>query len=178
MSIRRANPSDASGIAEVHVAAWRSAYRGLLPDEVLDRLAVEKVEARWKERLARAWDHMFIAQEDAPNGAPGGGHIVGFAGCGAVQDEEAEGEAVGEIYVVYVHPEKWRQGYGAALLDEALAALRDDGFAQAILWVLRDNRQAIAFYEAMGFAADGGSKTKRRADGTEMPLVRFRRRLP
>lgn len=180
MSIRRAKPSHARGIAEVHVAAWRSAYRGLLPDDVLDRLTVEEVEGRWKERLSHAWRHVFVAQENAHDGGHENGRVVGFAGCGPVQDEEAEGEGeeVGEIYVVYVHPETWRQGYGSALLDGGLAGLRDDGFAQAILWVLRDNRQAIGFYEAMGFAADGGSKTKRRADGTEMPLVRYRRRLP
>jgi len=42
--IRPATPEDARAIAEVHVASWRYAYRGLLPDDVLDRLSVEERE--------------------------------------------------------------------------------------------------------------------------------------
>jgi hypothetical protein len=53
MSIRRAELSDAKGIAAVHVAAWRVAYRGLLPDDVLDRLSIEDSAKRWWERIAK-----------------------------------------------------------------------------------------------------------------------------
>jgi ribosomal protein S18 acetylase RimI-like enzyme len=58
-----------------------------------------------------------------------------------------------------------------------LRCLREDGFDEVILWVLRGNEQAIRFYEAEGFVADGGSKVKRRADGTEMQVVRYRRSI-
>ncbi len=40
IGIRRGRPGDAVGIAAVHVAAWRSAYPGILPDPYLAGLSV------------------------------------------------------------------------------------------------------------------------------------------
>jgi len=36
------------------------------------------------------------------------------------------------------------------------------------LWVLASNRNAIAFYEALGFMADDAQKTEKLPDGTEL----------
>jgi ribosomal protein S18 acetylase RimI-like enzyme len=151
------------------VAAWQAAYRGLLPDHVLDHLSIEESEGRWKERIAEPWGHILVVEH--------GGRIVGYAACGSTQDEDLDRQGVGEIYVMYVHPDTWRRGHGSALIDECLAHLRQDGFREAILWVLEGNAQAIGFYEAGNFRADGASKVKHRADGTEMSLVRYRRHI-
>jgi ribosomal protein S18 acetylase RimI-like enzyme len=168
MSIRKAETPDARGIAKVQVAAWKSAYRGLIPDSVLNNLSEEDIEKRWIERIARAWGHIFIAEREA--------HIVGFASCGSNRDQDTDPNKVGEIYTIYVHPAEWRHGYGKALAGEAMQSLRQDGFEEVILWVIKGNLQAIQFYEALGFDADGASKIKQRLDGTEIPVVRYRRR--
>lgn len=168
-SIRRALPSDARRVAEVHVETWRAAYRGLLSDSVLAGLSVDGTEERWRERIAKPWGHIHVAERNE--------QVVGFVACGACEDEDVDHGKVGEIYAVYVQPGEWRRGHGAALAREALKCLREDGFDEVILWVLRGNEQAIRFYEAEGFVADGGSKVKRRADGTEMPVVRYRRSI-
>ena len=167
MSIRTAKRSDARGIAEVHVAAWQSAYRDLLPDHLLDGLSVKVLEKRWGERIASSWGHLFVCEQ--------AGRIVGFAACGVSRDENIEPGKAGEVHVVYVDPEEWRQGHGSLLLGEALGSLREQGFREALLWVLEGNQRAIAFYEAAGFEADGTSKVKTRADGTEMNVTRYRR---
>ena len=166
MCIRRAEQSDAKGIAAVLIAAWQTAYLGLFPQEALNRLSPEDAERRWLERIARPWGHIFVAEQE--------GHIVGFMACGKSPDEDIDRDKVGELYVLYVHPDKWRQGYGAALLGQATECLREDGFEEMSLWVLRGNERAIRFYEAAGFEADGASKVKQRGDGLEMPLVRYR----
>jgi hypothetical protein len=36
--VRDADPEDAEQIAIIHVHSWQAAYRGLLPQEYLDRL--------------------------------------------------------------------------------------------------------------------------------------------
>jgi len=41
MKIHLATPDDALPLARLHVAAWRAAYRGLVPDEFLDGLDVD-----------------------------------------------------------------------------------------------------------------------------------------
>ena len=42
------------------------------------------------------------------------------------------------------------------LLHAAFAAL--DHFSEIYLWVLKDNKRAIAFYQKMGFTFDGQEK--------------------
>ncbi|MFN2227037.1 MAG: GNAT family N-acetyltransferase [Anaerolineae bacterium] len=167
--IREVEMSDAAGIARVHVAAWRSAYRGLLPDSTLDRLSVEETEEHWRQRLADPWGDLLVLTR--------GEQIVAFVGYGPTHDEGADAEKVGEIYVLYVAPDEWRRGHGMALTQAALDDLRAGGRTEALLWVLHDNERAIAFYEATGFLADGTTQVKERRDGTRMTVARYRRRL-
>ena len=49
--VRSAELDDATAIARVHVATWRSAYRGLLPDEFLASLGLSHYEERWRRSL-------------------------------------------------------------------------------------------------------------------------------
>ena len=46
LTVRRATPEDAAGVAGVHVRSWQVAYRGLLPDDYLDGLRPEDRMAR------------------------------------------------------------------------------------------------------------------------------------
>ena len=48
--IRSAQPSDAAGIARVHVRSWQQAYAGLMPAEYLDALekTLTQREAGWR----------------------------------------------------------------------------------------------------------------------------------
>jgi hypothetical protein len=52
--VRRAVVEDAEAIAAVHVASWRAAYRGLIDQEVLDRLSVEQRAQAHRALLADA----------------------------------------------------------------------------------------------------------------------------
>jgi len=52
VSIRPAGLDDARAIAEIHVRAWQWAYRGQIPDEILDGLSVEHREQGWRRQLS------------------------------------------------------------------------------------------------------------------------------
>jgi ribosomal protein S18 acetylase RimI-like enzyme len=168
MSIRRAQTSDARGIAEAQVAAWQTAYRGLLPDELLDTLSVSGFENRWRLRLTFEDSRQTLVYEQD-------GHILGFVAFGPCRDEDIPALHIGEIYAIYLHPVHWRQGYGSSLMEAALLALRKGGYTQVSLWVLRNNQPARRFYEAAGFRTDGAIKEERRDAGIEMHEVRYRR---
>ena len=45
IAIRRARPSDAAAIGAVHVAAWRTTYPGILPNDFLSRLSARRQAA-------------------------------------------------------------------------------------------------------------------------------------
>ena len=42
MILRDATESDIEPLVRLHIASWQAAYRGILPDEVLDHLSLEK----------------------------------------------------------------------------------------------------------------------------------------
>ena len=169
MCIRPAKPSDARGIAEVHIAAWRSAYRDLLPDSVLARLSIEEAEVRWQERLAEPWAELLVLTQDEA--------IAGYVGYGPTRDGALDPKKVGEVYVLYVAPPAWRKGHGSALLREAMDSLRKEGSTEVVVWVLYNNERAIAFYQSAGFVADGARQVKERADGTTMVIARYRQQF-
>ena len=62
-TLRLANPSDAHGLAEMHVATWQVAYRGLLPDDFLDGLTVAARAERWQQILTNSPRQTWVACE-------------------------------------------------------------------------------------------------------------------
>ena len=167
MPIREARTADAKAIAEVTDAAWRVAYRGLLPDAILDNLSAKDRTNRWRRRIAeRLWQTLVLERE---------GRVIGFVACGASGDEDASQGRGGEVFALYLSPEEWRRGHGSALMDAALRSLREEGYTEVTLWALDGNERGRRFYEAAGFEADGGIKLVVRSDGTEMRETRYRR---
>ncbi len=170
--IRVATQADARGIARVQVATWRHAYRGLVPRRFLDAMDEDERAARWAHTLAGrggpAGARDLVAVED--------GAVRGFASAGPVREFlGAADPGTGEIYALYVSPERIGSGLGRALMAATVDLLRDAGHPAAVLWVLRGNARARRFYERAGWAPDGGMDPQ--TDGLGIPSVRYRRDL-
>jgi ribosomal protein S18 acetylase RimI-like enzyme len=166
MLVRAATAADAPSIARIHVETWRVAYRGQMPDAVLDALDVGRRTAFWQERFAQMRGAVFVAED--------GGSITGFCDLIPSRDKDADARAVAEIAAIYILPQHWRKGTGRALCDSALAEARRQDYKVVTLWVLASNGGARRFYEAMGFGLDGATKADRTTDGSELHEVRFR----
>lgn len=171
VSVRRATPDDADAFADVHARSWQVAYRGLVPDEVIDGV-VDSRNARadrMRAMLAVADEphHVFVACESET--------VVGMAVTAPSRDPDAT-PTTGELEAIYLAPEAIGRGIGRALHDRALADLRERGFTEATLWVLRENQRARRFYEAAGWLTDGETKDEERPGGT-LHEVRYRRPL-
>jgi len=169
MEIRAATISDAYGIAEVQVAGWKAAYRGLMPDSALDGLSVPKREEMWQRILAEQKFQLFVAEQD--------GRIIGFVDIGSCRDSDAVPGRTGEILAIYVDPNCWHAGIGQGLLGAALSGLKLAGFDEATLWVLDSNSRARVFYERAGFSCDGATKSEVVGDNVKIQEVRYRRPL-
>ncbi len=142
MRIREAVPDDISGIAHVHVDSWRTAYPGIVPAEYLAGLSYERSEFRWREHLFQEGAGRFAyVAEDA-------GQIVA-SGSGGPERDCIPGYD-GELYGLYVLAAYQRQGIGRELTQIVAMRLAADGFRAMIVWVLKNNSKARAFYEAMG----------------------------
>jgi len=165
ITVRIAQPADATRIATIQVRTWRVAYRGQMPDAVLDALDVGRRAEIWKGRLAASDGGTFIAESN--------GQVIGFCDLMASRDPDANPALVGEIAALYVLPDHWRTGAGRALCTAAFDAAARHGYSQVTLWVLSSNARARCFYAAMGFASDGAAKVEKKY-GHELHEVRYR----
>jgi GNAT superfamily N-acetyltransferase len=133
---------DAAAIAAVHVASWRSTYRGLVPDGYLDELSVSERELRWREAFSTSHGaHGISVAEDAELG------IVGFAAGGPSRDRI--GGLAGELYAIYLLERIQRRGVGRQLVGAVAARFLAAGITGMSVWVLAGN-PACRFYEALG----------------------------
>ncbi len=164
--MRSAVAADAPAIAEVHVASWRAAYRGLLPDEYLDSRTVEVRTQQWDAVLADPGPgHVLVAVL--------GDRVVGFAQVRPSGDADAP-PGTGELRTIYLHPDAWDRGLGRALHDEALQRLEADGHRSATLWMLSTNDRARRFYLRHGWSLIPGLRTQE-FGGLVVTDVRFGR---
>lgn len=144
---RLAIRSDAAVTAELCTAAWRAAYVGLLPGDLLAGLDIAKAENAHAQR--------FEAQVSTPRMAAkqwvveAGGKVVGLAGIGPGRDEEFLPRS--ELYSLNVHPDFWGTGAGHALHSRVLSELSQRSEAESYLWVLPGNSRARSFYERAGW---------------------------
>jgi ribosomal protein S18 acetylase RimI-like enzyme len=138
--VRPAELDDAAGIARVHVATWRSAYRGLLPDDFLASLSEANYTERWRRVIGEGLSRVFVVDETEG--------IAGFASGG--RERAGETGFAGELYALYVLEDVQRRGHGRELVRAVAGALREMGLPDMIVWVLRDNPTARRFYERLG----------------------------
>jgi ribosomal protein S18 acetylase RimI-like enzyme len=138
--VRHAEVEDAAAIAAVHVAAWRTTYRGLLPDDFLASLDQAGYEDRWRRIVADGTSRVYIAAD--------GHDVVGFASGG--RERAGEDGFEGELYAIYVLQEAQGEGHGRRLVQAVVGGLRELRLGDMIVWVLRENAGARRFYERLG----------------------------
>lgn len=166
--VREAVVEDAAPIAAVHVATWREAYRGIVPDSFLDGIPVENRTERWCSAIQAPprGQITLVAAID--------GKVAGFAAFGSAQRADAV-PGVGELYAIYVAPDHWEQGVGGALHQTAIEGLSRQ-FERAELWVLQANHRARQFYEHRGWQWDGSIEPHAFGE-VEVPVVCYTTRL-
>ena len=166
-TLRTATLEDVPTLAEIHIAASRAAYRGLVPDERLDRLHARRSQERVRSVLAGGDAETFAIERE--------GEPAGSVTLGRCRDGALDPDATGEIYGIYLSPDRWRQGLGTLACHEAERLLRKRGARIAVLWTFEANRAARRSYKAIGYVLDGGTRT---IDvGVPLPIVRYRKRL-
>jgi ribosomal protein S18 acetylase RimI-like enzyme len=168
MTVRRATPEDARGIAAIHVQSWRSAYQSIVPDEYLRSLSIDHRERFWRHALEGSGPETWVVEQS--------GEVRGWMSVGTSRDSDAA-KSTGELWAIYVHPTHWRRGVGQLLWDKAEEQLKQSGFTEVILWVFKDNAPALAFYRSNGFVAEHGTEKTIQLGGADLIEVRLRKRL-
>jgi GNAT superfamily N-acetyltransferase len=162
---RVATRADAERIAMLHLASWRVAYRGLVPDLYLDSLTLEEQTGTWRPKLESRDTTVLLAEDD--------GTLAGFCAVGPSGDEDAD-SSVWLIANLHVAPERRGQGIGGPLFDAAVDIARDSGARTLTLWVIDGNWPARRFYEKKGMRPDGARRVRPHPPGVDVTLLRYR----
>ena len=128
--------------AYVSWKGWQEAYAKILDRDFLDTLSLERNlnnAVRWK-------DNTIIAKD--------GDCVIGFVVSGPCRDEDLPD--AGEVYAIYILSEYYDQKVGYRLMLAALERLQS--YRKVVVWVLKENRRAVRFYQRCGFCFDGREK--------------------
>ena len=143
VEIRIYEESDEAAVA----ALWREVFA--------DAPAHNVPEEDIRRKLAVQRELFFVAEE--------GGEIIGTALAGY------DGHR-GWVYCVAVKPSRRRRGIGAALMARVEEGLRAMGCPKLNLQVRATNREAVAFYERLGYAVEDRVSMGKRLGGSGEPV--------
>jgi ribosomal protein S18 acetylase RimI-like enzyme len=136
---RTAAPGDAAGIAAIHDAAWRSTYQGIIPHLHLERMIARRGPRWWQNQISRGGNVTLLMFDGAAQGYATWGMARGVWPWPA-----------GEIFELYVTPAFQGVGLGSRLFGTVKKALARQGLNHLVVWALKDNEPACAFYGGLG----------------------------
>ncbi|AXK36986.1 GNAT family N-acetyltransferase [Streptomyces armeniacus] len=163
--------ADIDAVAELRVRGWQHAYAGLMPQTYLDGMSPDRDAGQRRELFAKTRGVItnLVAEDDA-------GRVTGWAALGPYRDDDRTGGAGraqdGELYALYVLPERIGTGTGRALMDAVLTRAEELGHTRLLLWVVKGNARARRFYERAGWAPDGAEEAYD-VDGASVPELRY-----
>ena len=149
--IRRVRPGDEEILAYIQTESWKAGFSCILDDKTLDRYTqLDKVTQMYSHLLASQIGNGYLLFAD---GAP---HYIAWWDFS--RDKDMPGYA--ELICIHSLQERWRNGYGRAMMSEILKDVAKAGYAKIMLWVYAENQMARAFYESLGFIANGKQKNE------------------
>lgn len=169
VSVRPARPGDATGIAQVQLRAWRTAYTDVLPSHVLGAEVEPLLATHWHEAASSppsGRHHVLVALR--------GDDVVGFAALAPCEDEDRDPTRDAELLDLLVDPDHGRQGHGSRLLAASVDTLRADGFVYALAWLLAVDDARRALLTSSGWLPDGATRSlQTAADGSLVHQLRL-----
>lgn len=157
-SVREATTEDVDAIVDVAEDAWYAAYGGVLdPPAIAEAVSEYYDPALVETGIEHDAIAFFVAEL--------GGSVVGFASAERTWADEVE------LHTLYVHPDRWGEGVGSALVDRVVSWAREEGVDRVACGVLADNVVGVGFFEAIGFIR--GRETEAEIAGGIYPEYEF-----
>ena len=144
-SIRKAVINEAHDFALCKIRAWQSAYRGIIPDEYLNNMSVEKYAELYKKWMENPNAEYYFAMCND--------EIAGILVLSKCDNDDKQN--AGDITAIYLLEPYWNKGYGRIMMNYAINRLKSLLYEEITIWSLEKNARAHEFFEKFGFALDG-----------------------
>lgn len=168
MQVKKADSSHVAGISRVCRDGYWATYQNIRSEEYINRIVeefyhFERIEREVAE-TSREWGGYFVAvDENEVIGAIGGGMIA---------------ETVGEVFVLYLNPNRRNEGIGTLLLESLTKQQKEEFNAtEQRVSVAKGNQKGIPFYEAKGFVFQNEKQGYGNTEEEEYVALRYRRSI-
>ena len=156
ISIRPVRPEDAAALAQIMIAAWRSGFRGILSEEIIDKYTqFQPCREMFTQLLASGAGTMYLAE--------GNSQPMGLLFWLEEENHTARIEAL------LTCPEAWGKGIAAALMERCVTDAKAAGCDTLQVWPFADNHRAKRFYKKHHFLPTGATRT---GDALEEEYIR------
>lgn len=140
MKIRIATNEDCRSLSILKKRVWESTYRGIYPNEKLDRYDIDLNENKFKDMIKQKAQKLFVVFN--------GCEIIGYMSCGKIM--RAFDEHTHDIGLLYLAKEYHGKGIGLDLFQFAKNELKNQGVTEFIVSCNKYNISAQKFYKKMG----------------------------
>ena len=139
--IRNINEKDIPSIADIQIKGWKSAYKGIIDDSILNAMNKEEKIERLKSNYAK---NGFIVAEIE-------NEVVGFCRYADSNEFTPEMQDIDcEITALYVKPDLKYKGIGTRLFQFVIDEFKNKSKVRMILWCLKENEPSKRFYRKKG----------------------------
>ncbi|MGL5380592.1 GNAT family N-acetyltransferase, partial [Clostridium sp.] len=161
MEIRIATDADCRDLAILKRRVWETTYRGIYPNEKLDKYDVNLNENKFKSMIAKQSQKLFVVLDNL--------EIIGYVSCGKIM--RAFDEYTYDIGLLYLLKEYQGKGIGLELFQFAQNELKNQGVTEFIVSCNKYNIPSQEFYKKMGGKI---IKIDEDNDDKSIPQVKFK----
>ena len=138
--IRLNRIEDQEGMARIKVDCWQDTYKNIIDQSYLDSLNYEIQTNKYIDSFDE-YKNMVLVAEDVNDHK-----IIGYSCFSTDANEYADAELIS----LYIDKKYARRGIGTSLLRETIKELKKYNKKTMMLWCIKENKNAIKFYEKMG----------------------------
>lgn len=140
MNIRIATNEDCRSLAILKRRVWETTYRGIYPDEKLDKYDIDLNENKFKDMIKQQSQKLIVVLNDS--------EIIGYMSYGKIL--RGFDEHTHDIGLLYLEKEYQGKGIGLDLFQFAKNELKNQGVTEFIVSCNKYNLSSQQFYKKMG----------------------------
>lgn len=139
--IRKMTKNDCKEVTHVITVSWNEAYKGIVPNEILDNMYLNEKERTNKSinRFNENDNHQFVLEVD--------NKIVGYMNVGLTDDTEYDN--CGEIHAIYIINGYKGNGFGKEMVEAGIKELKSMNCNKMLIGCLVGN-PTNDFYKHIG----------------------------
>ena len=138
MLIRKATVDDIINISHLYVSNHKTTYKGLVSEDYLNNLTVEKATERWKSCLCDESKKIWVAFENDT--------FLGFL----ASMPDSTSDRIWYLDSLHICPEARGRGIGTALIKTAGEYALKNGYEKMSVCVIKGNESAKKLYMNLG----------------------------